>query len=308
MSGAVSRQYTGRFAPSPTGPLHFGSLIAALASYTDARANDGRWLLRIDDLDPPREYPGAAESFPGVLEHYGFAWDGPILRQSTRNAAYRAALDRLREERKVFSCACTRAQLERAPMGAAGERIYPGTCRNGLPTGRGARSWRLRVGADPVTFIDRVQGPQSQDLARDVGDFVVRRTDGLWAYQLAVVVDDQDQGITDVVRGADLLASTSRQIWLRRQLNAPDLRHAHVPVATNSAGEKLSKQTLAPPLPRDQPHSVLCAAWRFLNQAAPETELASAEEFWQWAIPRWDIGRIPRTTTLLPRTGMAVGL
>ena len=163
VSGAVARQYTGRFAPSPTGPLHFGSLIAALASYADAKSNEGRWLLRIEDLDPPREHPGAADSFPRVLEHYGFAWDGPILRQSTRGAAYRAALDRLREEHKVFPCACTRAQLEQAPMGAAGERVYPGTCRNGLPPGRSGRSWRLLVGADPVTFIDRVQGPQSPE-------------------------------------------------------------------------------------------------------------------------------------------------
>lgn len=308
MSGVVSRQYMGRFAPSPTGPLHFGSLIAALASYADAKSNGGRWLLRIEDLDPPREHPGAADSFPRVLEHYGFTWDGPILRQSTRGAAYRAALDRLLEEHKVFPCACTRAQLEQAPMGAAGERVYPGTCRNGLPPGRSARSWRLRVGADPVTYIDRVQGWQSQNLARDVGDFVVRRADGLWAYQLAVVVDDKDQGITDVVRGADLLTSTPRQIWLQQQLNVPVRCYAHVPVAVNSAGEKLSKQTLAPPLPLDQPHTVLCAAWRFLNQVAPEAELTSVEEFWQWAIPRWDARRIPPRTMLVPKPDMTVGL
>jgi glutamyl-Q tRNA(Asp) synthetase len=308
VSGVVSRQYTGRFAPSPTGPLHFGSLIAALASYADARSNQGRWLLRIEDLDPPREHPGAADSFPRMLEHYGFDWDGPILRQSTRDAAYRAALELLREDHKVFACACTRAQLEQAPPGAAGERVYPGTCRNGLPPGCNARSWRLSVGADPVTFVDRVQGPQSQDLARDVGDFVVRRADGPWAYQLAVVVDDRDQGITDVVRGADLLTSTPRQIWLQQQLNAPVPRYAHVPVAVSAAGEKLSKQTLAAPLPLDQPYAVLCAAWRFLNQVAPETELTSIEEFWQWAIPRWDALRIPPRTMLPLGPGIAVGL
>jgi glutamyl-Q tRNA(Asp) synthetase len=308
VSGAVSRPYSGRFAPSPTGLLHFGSLIAALASYADARSHKGRWLLRIEDLDPPREHPRAADSFPRVLEHYGFAWDGPILRQSTRDAAYCAALELLRENKKVFPCACTRAQLEQAPVGAAGEPVYPGTCRSGLPPGRRARSWRLLVGADPVMFVDRVQGPQSQDLARDVGDFVVRRADGLWAYQLAVVVDDRDQGITDVVRGADLLTSTARQIWLQRQLNAPVPRYAHVPVAVNSVGEKLSKQTLAPPLPLDQPLAVLCAAWRFLNQVTPDAEFTRVEEFWQWAVPRWDARRIPPRTMLVPKPGMAVGL
>jgi glutamyl-Q tRNA(Asp) synthetase len=308
VNGPAARQYTGRFAPSPTGPLHFGSLIAALASYADARSNAGRWLLRIEDLDPPREQRGAADSFPRVLEHYGFAWDGPILYQSTREAAYRAALELLREDGKVFPCSCTRAQLEQAPMGPAGERVYPGTCRNGLASGRRARSWRILVGTDPVRFIDRVQGGQYQNLARYVGDFVIRRADGLWAYQLAVVVDDRDQGISDVVRGADLLTSTPRQIWLLRQLNAPVPRYAHVPVAVNSAGEKLSKQTLAAPLPLAQPHAVLCAAWRFLNQAVPDTAFTRVEEFWQWAIPRWDVRRIPSGTMLHPQPGMAVGL
>jgi glutamyl-Q tRNA(Asp) synthetase len=305
---AAASLYTGRFAPSPTGPLHFGSLIAAVASYADAKSSRGRWLLRIEDLDPPREHRGAADSFPRVLEHYGFTWDGPILRQSTRDAAYAEALELLREEEMVFPCACTRAELEQAPMGAAGERVYPGTCRNGLLPGHGPRSWRLRVAANPVTFIDRVQGPHSQNLARDVGDFVVRRADGLWAYQLAVVVDDRDQGVTDVVRGADLLPSTPRQIWLQQQLKAAHPRYAHVPVAVNSAGEKLSKQTLAQSLPLAHPHTMLCAAWRFLNQVTPEAELASAEEFWKWAIPRWNARRIPAGTILAPGPGMAVGL
>ncbi|MBK8742182.1 MAG: tRNA glutamyl-Q(34) synthetase GluQRS, partial [Betaproteobacteria bacterium] len=177
VSAAVPRPYTGRFAPSPTGPLHFGSLVAAVAGYADARSHAGRWLLRIEDIDPPREQPGVAASFPRVLERYGFAWDGPLLHQSTRNAAYRAALEQLRGEEKVFPCACSRAQLEKAPMGAASERVYPGTCRAGLPPGRAARSWRMRVDAVTVAFIDRVQGPQHQDLLCDVGDFVVRRAD-----------------------------------------------------------------------------------------------------------------------------------
>jgi glutamyl-Q tRNA(Asp) synthetase len=303
-----SRQYTGRFAPSPTGPLHFGSLIAAVASYADARSNQGRWLLRIEDLDPPREHPGAADSFARVLEQYGFAWDGPILRQSTRGEAYRAAMDVLLEKRRVFPCACTRAQLDQLAAGAADERVYQGTCRGGLPPGRSARSWRVLVGADPVAFTDRVQGPQCQDLEREVGDFVVRRADGLWAYQLAVVVDDRDQEVTDVVRGADLLSSTPRQIWLQQQLNAPVLRYAHVPLVVNAAGEKLSKQTLAPPLPLSEPHAVLCSAWQFLNQPAPGCGIASVDEFWQWAIPRWDARRIPPAAKSRPGLNLAVGL
>ena len=308
MSGAVVAPYVGRFAPSPTGPLHFGSLITAVASYADARSHRGRWLLRIEDLDPPREHPGAADSFPRVLEHYGFAWDGPIVRQSTRDAVYHQTLEKLRGAHWIFPCACTRAELAHAPLGAGGEHVYSGRCRDGLPPARSARSWRLRVGTDPVTFVDRVQGSQSQDLAHDVGDFVLRRADGFWAYHFAVVVDDCEQGVTDVVRGADLLTSTPRQIWLQRRLDAPVPRYAHIPVALNATGEKLSKQTLAPPLPMEQPHAILGAAWRFLNQAVPGTEFTSVEEFWQWAIPHWDAGRIPSRAGAPPGPDMAVGL
>ncbi|MBK7472641.1 MAG: tRNA glutamyl-Q(34) synthetase GluQRS [Betaproteobacteria bacterium] len=308
MSAAVPRPYAGRFAPSPTGPLHFGSLVAAVASYADARSHAGRWLLRIEDIDPPREQPGVAASFPRVLERYGFAWDGPVLHQSTRNAAYRAALEQLRGEDKVFPCACSRAQLEKAPMGAASERVYPGTCRAGRPAGRAARSWRLRTDGVAVDFVDRVQGPQHQDLLCDVGDFVVRRADGLWAYQLAVVVDDRDQGVTDVVRGADLLSSTPRQIFLQRQLGAPLPRYAHVPVVVNAAGEKLSKQTRAAPLPMDDPQAVLRAAWRFLGQEEPMEDFTTPAEFWAWAIPRWDIRRVQCGTAWRAEPGVALGL
>lgn len=308
MSGPAAERYIGRFAPSPTGPLHFGSLVAAVAGYADARANGGRWLLRIEDLDPPREIPGAAESFPRVLERYGLHWDGAILRQSTRAAAYRAALDQLRAGNKIFACGCTRAQLEDTPLGATGEHIYPGTCRDGLAPGRSARSWRLRVDSTLITFDDCIQGPQSQNLALAAGDFVLRRADGLWAYHLAVVVDDREQGITDIVRGADLLPSTPRQIWLQRQLGAPVPRYAHVPAAVNAAGEKLSKQTRAVPLPMDSPVAPLCAAWRFLNQPAPSWELSTAEEFWHWAIAHWDVRNVPALTMLRRQPDMAVGL
>jgi len=293
VNAAGASPYVGRFAPTPTGPLHFGSLIAAVASYADARSRGGRWLLRIEDLDPPREHPGAADGFLRTLERYGFKWDGAVMRQSTRDQAYRDALERLRAASLVFPCSCTRAQLQNAALGASGERVYPGTCRDGMPAGHAARSWRLRVDSHPVAFVDRIQGPQVQNLEEDVGDFVLRRADGLWAYQLAVVVDDRDQGITDIVRGADLLSSTPRQIRLQQLLGAPTPRYAHVPVAVNAAGEKLSKQTLAPALPWDTPHLALGAAWRFLQQPAPAASFTSVDEFWAWALAHWDPLRIP---------------
>lgn len=308
MNDAAARAYVGRFAPSPTGPLHFGSLVAALASYADARASRGQWLLRIEDLDPPREHPGAAESFQRVLEHYGFAWDGPVMLQSGRNAAYEAAMGQLLDAGKVFPCACSRQALESAPTGIGGERVYPGTCRAGLPAGVVPRAWRLRVDTEPVSFVDRLQGPQQQVLERDVGDFVLKRADGFWAYQLAVVVDDAAQGVTDVVRGADLLASTPRQIWLQRQLGLPTPRYLHVPVAIDREGEKLSKQTRASPLPMTDPVPALVDAWRFLGQEFAGEQFADAREFWDWAISRWDTRRLPPVAMLTARAGKAGGL
>ena len=279
-----------------------------MASHADARFHRGRWLLRIEDLDPPRESKAAAAGIPVVLERYGFEWDGPILYQSTRGDAYAAALDSLIGRGLAFECSCTRSDVAGAPIGAGGERIYPGTCRNGIPVdGRVHQpnhlAWRLRVdgvdgvdrvgaGTGVIEFVDRIQGRQQQRLASDVGDFVIRRADGFWAYQLAVVDDDRDQGVTDSVRGADLLASTPRQILLQRYLGAIEPRYAHVPLAVNQSGEKLSKQTLAVALPATDPVPVLLAAWRFLEQAEPQTRPADAREFWSWAIARWDIGRI----------------
>ena len=245
-------RYRGRFAPSPTGPLHFGSLVAAIASYCDARAAGGEWIVRIEDVDLPRSRPDAEASILRALERYGFAWDGEIVRQSERAEIYAAALARLQASGNVYECACSRRELESARPGAGGERVYPGTCRDGIPADRlrrPQRAWRVRVGSARIAFRDRLQGPQVQDLACDVGDFVVRRADGLFAYQLAVVVDDALQHITDVVRGADLLASTPRQIFLQRLLGFPSLSYLHAPIAINAAGEKLSKQTRAAPLP-----------------------------------------------------------
>ena len=289
--------YRGRFAPSPTGPLHFGSLVAAIASYCDARAAGGLWLLRIEDVDQPRKRPGAEALILATLEHYGFAWDGEIARQSERTARYAAALDRLRASGDAYECACSRRELETAAIGPGGERVYPGTCREGIPADRcdrPARAWRVRVGSARVEFRDRLQGAQAQELAADVGDFVVRRADGLYAYQLAVVVDDALQEITHVVRGADLLVSTPRQIFLQQRLGLASPSYLHVPVAINAAGEKLSKQTGAAPLP-DDPLPALFAAWRFLGQPLPDRSGApdSTAEFWSWAIAAWNPARLP---------------
>jgi glutamyl-Q tRNA(Asp) synthetase len=242
-------EYRGRFAPSPTGPLHAGSLVAALASWLDARAHRGTWLIRIEDLDPPREVPGATEDILRTLAEFGMESDEPIVQQSARTALYEAAFGRLRELGRVYGCACTRSEIEGAAAAAGlAPGIYPGTCRQGTG-GRAIRAWRFRV-EGVAAFIDRAVGLQSQDLAQAVGDFVVRRADGLWAYQLAVVVDDDDQRVTDVVRGADLLDNTPRQIALQRALGLQTPRYLHVPVVVNERGEKLSKQTGARALDR----------------------------------------------------------
>ncbi len=287
--------YRGRFAPSPTGPLHFGSLVAALASYCDARAAGGEWLVRIEDVDLPRRRPGAEAQILATLERYGFAWDGAVVRQSERIALYDDALARLRGAGLAYPCSCTRRELESAPIGVAGERVYPGTCRNGMPApqrARGRHAWRVRVGDATLEFSDRLQATRRQVLAREVGDFVVKRADGLFAYQLAVVVDDAEQGITDVVRGADLLTSTPRQVLLQSLLALPTPAYLHIPIAINPAGEKLSKQTGAAPLP-STPVPALLAAWRFLDQMPPPEAPASVAEFWNFARASWQVARLP---------------
>ncbi len=291
----VEARYHGRFAPSPTGPLHFGSLVAALGSYCDARAAGGQWLVRIEDVDLPRARPGTARHILQTLERYGFHWDGEVVHQSSRTGRYRAALEQLIGQGDVFACRCSRRVLRDAPLGAGGEPIYPGTCR-GAPLPQDAKSafaWRMDVqAAGTVTFVDRLQGPQRQALASEVGDFVVRRADGLFAYQLAVVVDDAEQRITDVVRGADLLASTGRQVHLQHRLGLPTPRYLHLPVAVNPAGEKLSKQTGAAALP-EGPMPALLAAWSFLGQDVFPTPPRDVPAFWRWALTRWNTRRLP---------------
>jgi glutamyl-Q tRNA(Asp) synthetase len=286
-------RYRGRFAPSPTGPLHFGSLVAAMASYADARAARGEWLVRIEDVDTPRARAGAADAILNALERLGFEWDGPVWRQSQREAAYEAALGELASAGLAYRCACTRRERASDPIGRIGERIYPGVCRNGLDAQHRMQprmAVRVRVPAAPVAFIDRLYGPQRQALGEDVGDFVVRRSDGLFAYQLAVVVDDAAQGVTDVVRGADLLASTPRQIFLQHALGLPTPRYLHVPVAVDARGAKLSKQTGARALAAAL--AALEAAWRFLQQPAPPPA-TSVRDFWTFAHAHWQPSRLP---------------
>lgn len=287
--GQSGKAYRGRFAPSPTGPLHFGSLVAAVASYLDARSQQGVWLVRMEDLDRPRCVPGAADSILRLLEQCGLRWDEHVLWQSGRTPAYAAALERLRAGGYVFPCGCSRSE--------SGTGVYPGHCRNGLPPGRRSRTWRARVPDETVLFHDRLHGLFSQQLTRDVGDFVVRRADGIFAYQLAVVVDDGEQQITDVVRGSDLLDSTPRQILLQRMLGLPEPHYLHLPLATNGKGEKLSKQTRARPASVEDLPRVLA----FLNHAPPADLLgAPPDELLRWAVGAWTPSRLPTEPSPAP--------
>jgi len=284
----------GRFAPSPTGPLHFGSLVTALGSCLEARARGGRWLVRMEDVDVPRCRPEHADDILRTLEAFGFAWDGAVLAQSVRTARYAETLERLKTLGVVYPCGCTRAELAAAHAGIDGAPLYPGSCRAGLPPGKRARAWRLRVDG-VIAFDDAVQGRQTQDLPREVGDCVLLRADGLFAYQLAVVVDDAAQGIDHVVRGADLIHATARQIFLQRRLGVPTPAYAHLPVAVDATGAKLSKQTRAAPVDARDPVPALFAAARFLGQNPPaEIRRVAIADFWHWAHEHWRLERVPR--------------
>lgn len=285
--------YRGRFAPSPTGRLHAGSLVGALASYLDARAHGGTWLVRIEDIDGPRTVPGADQAIIRTLARFGMRSDEPPVWQSTRTARYAQALAQLEQAGLVYPCGCTRKEIADSLANAHARHTtlaYPGTCRLGLH-GKPARAWRLRVPDGPravITFEDRWQGRQTQDLALEVGDFVLKRADGQWAYQLAVVVDDAQQGITHVVRGADLLDSTARQIYLQRCLGVPTPSYLHVPVVANAQGEKLSKQTGARELDADEPLPALVAAARHLGLQLREAHAyRSLDAFYTDAIAAW---------------------
>ncbi len=284
--------YRGRFAPSPTGQLHFGSLIAAVASFADARSRGGEWLLRMEDLDRPRERTGAAEQILRTLIAFGLSWDGPVVRQSRRSSAYASALGQLVDLGLVYPCACTRTEIARAGVQGVEGPIYPGTCRAGLPVGRPGRTLRMRAHGPEIRWRDRIQGGQRQRVCTHVGDFVVRRADGLHAYQLAVIVDDAWQGITHVVRGADLLSSTPRQMLLQRALGLPRTEYAHVPLALDREGRKLSKSLDSLPVDPLHPLPALHQAWSFLGQE-PIRGPASPRDFWRLALPLWRIERVP---------------
>jgi len=311
--------YCGRFAPSPTGPLHFGSLVAAVGSYLDARAHHGIWLLRMEDLDAPRCVPGAADGILRTLEAFGLHWDGEVLYQGQRAEAYEAALQQLQSSGATYPCGCTRKEIADSALQGIEGFVYPGTCRKGgasptpspSPGGRGELrhvAWRVRTDKESVRaelvearnlpfdrlrangvveFQDALQGAVTQHLELEIGDFVVKRADGLFAYQLAVVVDDAAQGVTHVVRGADLLASTPRQIWLQGLLGLVTPAYMHLPVAVNAAGEKLSKQTLAAPVDSLDAAGTLWRVLTFLRQSPPPELAGDLPELLAWAVRNW---------------------
>lgn len=285
----------GRFAPSPTGPLHFGSLVAALGSFADARAAGGTWRVRIDDIDPPREVPGAADDILYTLERHGLYWDGEVIYQSRRHDRYAEAIERLRAADAIYACTCTRRELRqsarRGPLGL----VYPGTCRARGPIGQRAAALRLRMPATTLRLADTIQGDTRLDSAREIGDIILRRRDGCWAYHLANCVDDADIGITDIVRGADLLPSALVQVALQQVLGLPPIRRwAHLPIVPAADGSKLSKQTGARPMPVENPVNNLLAAWAFLEQALPSEHPAGVEDFLAHALRTWNPARIPR--------------
>lgn len=280
--------YLGRFAPSPTGPLHFGSLVAALASFLDARHQDGRWLLRIEDLDPPRESPTAAREIMDQLKALGMTWDGAVLYQSDRLDAYQQAIDTLRHQHYIYPCTCTRK--------AAGP-IYNGQCRANDFDVDAPYAIRLFTGDMVVSFEDRIMGSWTFHLEKDVGDFIIKRKDGLFAYQLAVAIDDAYQNITHVVRGADLLDSTPKQIAVCERLGLKTPVYAHVPVILGADGSKLSKQTHAEPVDVSDPIAALSRALEALGQRVPVRD-ASRSKFLDQAIANWDPKRVPATPSM----------
>ena len=287
--------YVGRYAPSPTGPLHFGSLVTAVASYLEAKTQSGKWLLRMEDLDKPREMPGAADDILRTLESYGFEWDGEVVYQSQRSDLYQLYLDQLIEKHRVYPCNCSRREIADIAHAGIEGPIYPGSCRHGLSSDRQQIAWRLRVDSDRLDFSDRVYGDFQHHLENDFGDFILKRADGLFAYQLAVVVDDAEQGINHVVRGADLLNSTSRQIYLQQLLGVPTPSYTHIPLVKNAQGEKLSKQTAAPAIKNNEAAAQLINALYFLGLDI--TTLSSAmpvSTLWQWALTHWQLSSVQK--------------
>lgn len=287
--------YIGRFAPSPTGPLHFGSLMAAVASYLEAKTQQGQWLVRIEDVDQTRNVKGMATHILQTLEAFGFEWDGTIVSQSQRTLLYENALQLLQDKQYIYPCTCTRKEIaDSNPLLGIDGTIYPKTCLIQPLKPNTAPAWRIKT--DPVTlsFNDSIQGRVSQTLSQDIGDFILKRADGLFSYQLAVVVDDAEQNITHIVRGADLLASTPRQIYLQQLLNLPTPHYTHIPIATNCQGEKLSKQTLATAIDAKQAPHLIFSVLTLLNQSPPTTiKNATLNEMWRWAVEHWNLNQVP---------------
>lgn len=301
----MADRVVGRFAPSPTGPLHIGSLVAAVGSWLFARHSGGRWLVRMEDLDTPRVRPGSADDILGALLRYGLEWDGEIVWQSQRHPLYHDALDRLRRKGLAYDCGCSRAELQRlasAPLtgdaDAAG--VYPGRCRNGLPDGAVARAVRFRAPEKLIAFDDLVRGRIDSNVARDTGDFVILRADGVWAYQLAVVVDDAEQGVTQVVRGGDLVDSTARQVALQEALELPTPGYAHLPLVVNADGSKLGKRDGALPLPlldEERVRRTLAAA---LNvNGCGKVEAASPKRMLEEGLATFSVERLRRMSTVV---------
>ncbi|HEZ2178978.1 TPA: tRNA glutamyl-Q(34) synthetase GluQRS [Neisseria meningitidis] len=294
--------YTGRFAPSPTGLLHISSLLTAAASYADARSNGGKWLVRMEDLDPPREMPGAASHILHTLEAFGFEWDGEVAYQSRRYALYEETLCRLKTAGLVYPCHCSRKDWQAGARRGADGFVYNGRCRHPgqRPAPQGKQpAWRIRVPDRVIGFSDGIVGGYAQNLAGDIGDFVLLRADGYWAYQLAVVADDAEQSVTHIVRGQDLLVSTPRQIYLQQCLGVPTPQYAHLPLLTNAQGQKWSKQTLAPALDLNRREQLLRQVFRYLKlPEAPETDRPA--ELLDWAVAHWDMGKVPKHAITAP--------
>lgn len=286
--------YRGRFAPSPTGDLHFGSLIAAVGSFLQARSQKGKWLIRIEDLDPPREVAGSAKRIIADLAAFGMHPDETVIYQSNRVPAYEAALQRLLDQGLAFWCGCSRRHLP-------DDAVYPGTCRRKIPADRDRRSIRLIADRDCIEIDDRVQGRYGQDLQHEVGDFIIRRGDGLIAYQLATAVDDAWPDITEVVRGADLLDSTPRQVYLQQQLGLRTPKYAHLPVVLDDSGKKLSKRTMADPVGGKNRLATLAASLQFLGHPSPD-HITELDQLWRWAQDHWRISKVPAHSGMTPLT------
>jgi len=285
----INHGYIGRFAPSPTGPLHFGSLVTALASYLDARANGGKWLVRVEDLDPPREVTGSSTLILEQLQAFGMDWDGDVLYQSSRLSAYERILEQLENRKVCFNCDCSRQRVS----GLKG--IYDGRCRSRGLTSTSGLAIRLKIKPETVRFTDGIQGDYAQNLEREVGDFILRRKGGLFAYQLAVVADDATQEITHIVRGYDLLSSTPRQIYLQQLLDLPTPSYAHIPIIVNALGQKLSKQHFAEPIDLENAPSLLVSALQFLGMTPPSSLIGAAPaSLMAWGTEHWDIQRVPK--------------